>query len=506
MDADSNALDNLNAVDVDHVYTAARDADVIVWKDKKGVFHADGRDGEVASGKDVITVTQAAVDSLTDGRDWKEKVAVVSPGTVPYNSGEFRWVDLPSYTVLDVAAPITCEYESGKHSNVIVARAIDAEHVEVSRLTVRGGPWMTIRFQRCSNVRIGDVTVLYAQDADTNDGVRIDNGYDIGAAKRSEDVKIESVYLENGGQHAVETFGVNRLQIDRVVANELVGCGVLLNQTSDATINSIIGKSPGGPPGYATFRLANFCNNVSVGQVVSRDGKKGVMLLTARNASIGEVNIIGAEDSGIFIAVSQNVTISGGVIKNCLNEAIRINGYPYDTFDYTIPTEGITISDMRMLDDRPEGERTQTYAIRESGSTAFSNQYVNNDVRKGGTTAPIAVVSGSSVVADNVGDGVDSGTVTLTSGASPAARVEGVSAHKDATLELREKAFDAPNAAFAWDHYFEWDPNDEQWDLVLTWRTDPGGPVTLDYIVDRPQANLDRRTPEDNLEAYAGME
>ena len=506
VDARGHELRNLGAVEVDRVYTAARDADRVVWKDDDGVFHADGRDGPVASGEDVIEVTQAAVDSLTEGRDWKEKVALVSPGTVAYNGGDFRGIELPSYTVLDAAAPITCEYEAGEYSNVIPVRATDADHVEVSRLTVKGGPWMAIRFQRCSNVRIGHVDVLYAPDADTNDGVRLDNGYDIGTPERCEDVRIESVYLENGGHHAVETYGVNRLQVDRVVGNELGGCVVLLNQTSDATVNSVIGKSPGGPPGYPTFRLANFCNNVSVGQVVSRGGMKGIMLLTARNASIGEVNIVGAEDSGIFVSASYDVTVSGGVIKNCKGEAIRIHGYPTGTFDYALPTSGITITGVRMLDDRPEGERTQTYGLRETGPTAFSNQYVHNDVRTAGTVSPIAVSSSSSVVSGNVGDGVAAGTTTLTSGSSPAGRVEGVSPHKDATLELREKAFEAPDAAFAWDHYFEWDPADAEWDLVLEWRTDPGGPVTLDYVVDRPQANLDRRSFDDDWEEFAGTE
>lgn len=504
VDAGGHSLDNLGSLDVDHLYTPARAADVVVWKDEEGVFHADGRDERVASGEDVLTVAQAAVDSLTDDRDWKETVSVVSPGTVPYNDGDFRSIELPSYTVLDVAAPLSFEYESGEYSNAIAVTATDAEHVEVPQLTVEGGPWMALRFQRCSDVRIGDVAVLYDEDADTNDGIRIDNGYDIGTPKRCEDVRIESVYLENGGHHAVETYGIDRLQIDRVLAKDIGGCAVLLNQTSDATINSVIGRSPGGPAGYPTFRLANFCDNVSVGQVVSRGGMKGIMLLTARNASIGEVNIVGAEDSGIFASASFNVSISGGVIKNCEGEAIRVHGYAKDETDYTLPTEGITVSNVRMLDDRPEGERTQTHGIRETGPTAFSNQYVDNDVRKAGTVSPIAVSSSSSVVAGNVGDGEASGTTTLAPGESPAARVEGVSPHKDATLELRAKAHEGPDAAFAWDSYFEW--AGDQWDLVVEWRTDPGEELTLDYIVDRPQANIDRRQFEDNWEEFARME
>ncbi|MFB6119596.1 MAG: hypothetical protein ABEJ68_00590, partial [Halobacteriaceae archaeon] len=59
---------------------------------------------------------------------------------------------------------------------------------------------------------------------------------------------------------------------------------------------------------------------------------------------------------------------------------------------------------------------------------------------------------------------------------------------------LRAKAHDGPDARFSWDHYFEWDPEAGAWELVVEWRTDPGEDVTFDYIVDQPQANLDRRS------------
>ncbi|WP_330633401.1 right-handed parallel beta-helix repeat-containing protein [Halocatena halophila] len=506
VDAQHHRLANLGSIDVEHVHTPARATDVVVWKDADGVFHADGRDEHVTSGSDVLSVTQAAVDSLTPDRTWMETVSIVSPGRVPYTDGPFRSIELPSYTRLDGAAPISCEFEDGDHSNVIVATATDAEHVEIPRLTVTGGPWMALRIQRCSNVRLGELTVLYDPGADTNDGIRIDNGYDIGTPRRCTDVQLSSVYLEHGGHHAVETYGVDRLQIGDVLAKEIGGCAVLLNQTTDATVNSVIGRNPGGPAGYPTFRLANFCNNVSVRQIVSRGGMKGVMLLTARNTSIGDVNIVGAEDSGIFVSTSFNVVINGGVIKNCNGEAIRIHGYPTDQFEYTLPTANITVANVRLLDDRSGSDRTQTYAIRETGPTAFSNQYVHNDVRAGGTVTPIAVGSPSSVITDNVGDGEARGTVTLTPNTDLPARVPGVSPHRGVTLKLREAVTEGPNAAFAWDAYFEWDPTAERWDLVFEWRTDPGEPLTVAYIVDRPQATLDTREFEDNWDEFARME
>lgn len=58
MDQDVNAQDHdlfdLHSVKIDHVHVAARDAEVIVWKDAEGVFHADSREETVASGEDVL--------------------------------------------------------------------------------------------------------------------------------------------------------------------------------------------------------------------------------------------------------------------------------------------------------------------------------------------------------------------------------------------------------------------------------------------------------------------
>ena len=132
--------------------------------------------------------------------------------------------------------------------------------------------------------------------------------------------------------------------------------------------------------------------------------------------------------------------------------------------------------------------------------TARNCKITNNDVRRAGTDADILVDASaddarpSTTIRDNVGDGVDSGTVVFTSGESPAARVEGVTARKDTTLDLRASTVRGPedSAPFAWDDYFEWNGNTGQWDLVFEWETDPLESVEVEYIVDQPLTNLGR--------------
>ncbi|WP_459193263.1 right-handed parallel beta-helix repeat-containing protein [Halosimplex sp. J119] len=496
VDAQGHALTNLEEIDVEHVYAAARDAHVVVWKDDEGKWHADGRDGHVTTTDDVMRTTNEAFASLTEDRDWKEKVAIVSPAEVgPHEWGEGPWpgykgIEVPSNTILDVPVPIHVKDEGEPFIRAVHAK--DAHNIEFPNLNIKGNPRYGVWMNSVEDVRIGHVNVEMADDiAEVGLGVRIDQHGDTG---RSRNVQIESGFVKNSGHHAFETNGVTRFQAGQLVADNPANAGLNMDHTIDATINSVVGQDPGHPSTYATVRLANYCHNVSVGQVVSRGGAKGLMCLTAKDASFGEVDITGSTDSGIFIALSTDITISGGVVKNCRGDGIRIHGYPTDTYDdFNVPTQGITVSNVRFRDDRPEGERTQTYGIRESGETAFNNQFVNNDVRTGGTEERITVASASTLVANNVGAGIDEGTVTLTSGESPAARVPDVSPHKAATLDLRAKAHEAPDARFSWTDYFEWDPEAGAWELVVEWRTDPGEDVTLDYVVDRPQANLDRR-------------
>ena len=503
VDAQNHDLENLHSVDTEHVFTAARTADRIVWQDDDGTYHADGRNGGVASGEEFVPVVQSALDSLTDGRTHKERVLVAANATVGVDDSA-QTIEVPSYTVLDVPGSIHVEYPKWDSSNILI-RAEDESHIEIPRLTVTGAPWMAIRLRSCSDIRLDDIEVLFARDSDANDALRIDNGGE--SEERSTDIQIGSAYIENGTQHSVETYGVDRIQIQQVMAKYQYGCAVLLNDTSDATIDSIMGYNPvdesvGAEPQseddltnassrYATFRVTYPTNNVSVGQVVSRGAPRGLHIHSGGTGdiSIGEVTIKDAETPGVMVTDPNNVVINGGVIKNCTGEGIRVHAYD----PYPGNARGITLSDLRVYDD--QDEPTQAYGIRETGDYVMNNRIVDCDVRDGGVEANIAVTSESTTVADNVGGGIASGTVTLESGSEPAARVEGVSEAQDVTLDLRAKTFDGPDSALAWDHHFAW--TGDQWDLVIEWRTDPGEDVTLDYIVDRPQANIGRYPIQD---------
>lgn len=484
VDANGHDLFDLRSLDVEHVYTSARDADVIVWRDKDGVFHADSHDGEVASGPRVLPVTQAAVDSLSEDRTSKEKVLIASPGEVRSGDGP---LEIPSHTTLD--APVTLSIPSGEDVGVVV-RGKGAEHFNIDSLNIDGPASMAIRLTSCSNVRLGDLRIHGV----TSDGVRIDGRQN---APRSTDIQIDQLFVKDNGHHGLETYGVDRIQVDQVVGVDPESCVVLLNDTADATVNSVVGLEPGGPAGYATFRVANGAHDITVGEVVSRGGNRGIFGVSeCYNITIGEVNIDGAEDQGILVQNCQNFAVEGGVVKNTNGDGVRIDSR--NDGEQT-PAEGVSISNLRVYDDRDEPR--QTWGILETGPGCHHNRIVGNDVRDGGTVRNIGTFSNTTIVRNNVGGGFSSGEVTLEPGQSPAARVEGVSSFDDVTipgsadnledfepsaLELRAKPVTAGSSlTYAWDHYFEYDGSDGEWDLVFEWRTDPGAALDVDFVVDK---------------------
>jgi hypothetical protein len=475
VNANGHDLFDLHSLTVQHVYTSARDTDVVVWRDEKGVFHADGHTGEVASGTALMAVVQGAVDSLTDGRTSKEKVLIASPGTV-HSEDEHQSVDLPSYTTID--SPVTITAKEGVET-LFTAR--DEQEIEITNLTVKGPAAGAISFSSVDHATFGN---LWVEDV-TGIGVRIDGDGETG---NSTDVMLQSAYFENTGSQGFETYNVDRITIGQVLGKDTGASVVLLNETTDVSATSIVGKNPGFD--YATFRLANTCANVSVGEVVSRGGVRGLSIITGtHDVTVGEVNIIGGRKAGILLVDVENVMISGGVVKNNDGPGVNIWSLGLEGTASQI-NEGITISNVRFVDDRPEGKRKQTWAVYEDGASLY-NRYINNDIRDGGTEGSIKTATARSVVRDNFGGGVDSGSVTLAPGTSPAARVEGVSNHQESTLSVDAKPFNAPNATFAWESYFEWDGKGA-WDLVFEWRTDPGQPLELDYVIDRPQVAAGR--------------
>jgi len=476
VDAGGNSLTSLHSADPDHLYTSAREADVVVWRDSDGVYQVDGPDGTVAAEEELMAAVQAGVDSLSDDRTTAESVLIASSGVVDAED-ETTGVDLPSHTTVDVAGEITIEGETDD-----LFSAVGAENIEIPRLTVSGGASRAVFLDDCSEVRLGHLWI----EGVSVQGVRIQGG--------CEDVQIDTAYVAETGHHGIETYDVTRIQIGQVIGVDPGSSVLLLNETFDATVGQVIGQNPKFD--YATFRLANGCRNVTCGRVVSRGGVRGVSIITGtRDVTVGEVNINGGRKAGILLVDVRNVNILGGVIKNVDGPGVNIWSIGLQGTTSEI-NESISLGDLRIVDERPQDERSQTHAIRERGA-CLHNRFLDNDIRGGGTEELIEVGSETTIVDRNVGGGIDSGTVTLESGGPEAGRVEAVTTQRASSLAVRAQPLGETDAAFAWEEWFEW--TGDQWDLVFDWRTDPGESLTLEYVVDRPQGTTEREFDREEI-------
>jgi len=75
------------------------------------------------------------------------------------------------------------------------------------------------------------------------------------------------------------------------------------------------------------------------------------------------------------------------------------------------------------------------------------------------------------------------GSVTLSTGASPAAVVSGAGPNEgdDYALQYLKFSGGSPGSNTSTEHYFEYDWDADEWDLIIEWRSDPGSNVTMNY-------------------------
>ncbi|MGJ7906708.1 right-handed parallel beta-helix repeat-containing protein [Actinopolyspora sp. H202] len=261
----------------------------------------------VYSGGNMRAATQAAVNSLTAGRQRKERVVLWNSGTMSASSS----IDLPSYTVLDSCG--TIDVTGGVSANNAVVRGRDADHVEVQHLSVTGAPYFGVFFRNGNDIHLGQIDLRLSGGL----GIRIDNHGDRG--ELTTNVRIDDVYVSGTDNHGVETYGVDGLTVGTVVARDVAYSGLLLNDTTNATVGTVDAENAGSGTGYAAFRMANrngringsYPTNIHVGEVIARGGGRGVFCVSeSGGAVIDNVDIANTGNNAILIENCYNVDIA----------------------------------------------------------------------------------------------------------------------------------------------------------------------------------------------------
>ena len=262
----------------------------------------------VYTGTDMRAAVQAAISSLPASRTSKQNVLVRGSGSISAGSR----ISLPSYTLLDVCGTITVTGTGSGDQAPVYSRG--THDVEVAHLTVAGAPLYGIFMRSVNNLILGAIDMRLTSGL----GVRIDNYGD--TSVKSKNIRIDTVYVSGASSHAVETYGVDGITIGTVTARNVGESGLLLNQTTNATVGTVDAENAGTGTGYAAFRMANrngrigssYATNIRVGTVKARGGGRGIFCVSeSGGATIDRVDIANTGNNAVLVENCYNVVLAG---------------------------------------------------------------------------------------------------------------------------------------------------------------------------------------------------
>lgn len=134
-------------------------------------------------------------------------------------------------------------------------------------------------------------------------------------------------------------------------------CGVLLNRSTNAAVDTVSCTNCATGTGYAAFRMANDNGRISngygtvnivVGSVVARGGGRGIFSVSGSGAArIDHVDIQDTGNNSILLENAHNVTVgnTGQQSRIASSGQLRIAGTSSDIRIQNIAVSGTTISE-----------------------------------------------------------------------------------------------------------------------------------------------------------------
>jgi hypothetical protein len=202
----------------------------------------------------------------------------------------------------------------GNDSGHGAIEATNAENVSVPHLNMTGDPYFGMRFFGMNGLHLGQINLELSGGL----GIRFERD-----EPGSSNVTMDDVFVSGAGNHGVETWNVDGLEIGSVTARDVAYAGLLVNNTRNAHIGLVDGENVATGSGYATFRTANengnngdYSTNIEVDQVISRGGGRGIFCVSqSGGVRIGEVDLAGNGNNSILIENCYNYTIAGGTVN-----------------------------------------------------------------------------------------------------------------------------------------------------------------------------------------------
>lgn len=266
-------------------------------------FKATKGSSEVYSGSDYHAAIQAGVDSIGSG----QRVSVMASGSIGAST-----ISISSGKIFEGCGTIDVGNRAG-HGAI---ESLGTTGVQIPYLTMTGNPYFGMWFYGVKDLTLGEITMNLSGGL----GIRFERD-----KAANSNVKMGTVSVTGAGSHAVETWNIDGLTIDKVVARDVTECGLLLQKTTNARVGLVDGDNVAADNGYATFRMANnngqtadggYEANVFIDKVVSRGGGRGVFCVSqSGGAVIEEVDLANNGNNAILIENCYNLSIRGGKVS-----------------------------------------------------------------------------------------------------------------------------------------------------------------------------------------------
>lgn len=266
-------------------------------------FTAKKGSSNVYSGSDYRAAIQAALDSVSSG----QRVAVMASGSIGANT-----ITISSGKIFEGCGTINVGNKSGRGA----IESTDTTDVQIPYLTMTGNPYFGLRFSGTRNLSLGKITMNLSGGL----GIRFDRD-----RAANSNVKMDVISVTGAGSHAVETWNIDGLEINQVIARNVGEAGLLLQKTTNAHVKLVDGNNVGAGTGYATFRMANnngqnpngnYNTNVYIDKVVSRGGGRGIFCVSQSGAVVIEqVDLADNGNNSILIENCYNLSIRGGKVN-----------------------------------------------------------------------------------------------------------------------------------------------------------------------------------------------
>ncbi len=166
-------------------------ASYIIYTDGTTTYAKNGSTGKIDySGTDTASVIQSAIDALTAGRTWKEKIMLVGNFTL---SGE---IDIPSYTVLEIQGKI-----KQTNSNYDVIRIAGTNTSHRTNIEIFGG---IIEGSGNTGTKKSGIYATYTFDSSFHDLDISNNSYPCMYFQYSDRNVIYNVYAHDSWECGIE--------------------------------------------------------------------------------------------------------------------------------------------------------------------------------------------------------------------------------------------------------------------------------------------------------------